>query len=104
MFGQPDRVEKPIIVIAGSEEEYQRYLKDNMLTPREAVLVVQPYQLEELHPECEIVETGSYWLSAVFGSKELGKFRRNKLRHQDAMMFGNAIPRPEPESEPTQSS
>lgn len=101
MFGQPDRVEKPIIVIAGSEEEYMTYLRENRLTPRDAVYVVQGYQLEELHPDCEIVEVGSFWLNAVHGSDELGKYRRRQLKHQDAMAFSNAIPQPDikPDSE-----
>ena len=95
MFGKPDRVEKPIIVIAGDEKEYVNYLKDSGLTPRDAVFVVQGYQLEELPPDCEIVTTGSYWLNSVYGSDELGKFKRSQLKHQDAMTFGGALPRQE---------
>ena len=57
---------RPKIVIAGNHRQYEQYLRDNNLTPLDAVYIDRDEKLRGLEiAESDVVRTGKWWLSDI---------------------------------------
>jgi hypothetical protein len=99
MYDIPQQVEKPLLVIAGTENEYRDYLREHNLTMGEALFITAAGQLDSnMYPmDCPIATVGQYWRNNAHDSRQ---HRERKLflehyqtkapqeKHGNAMRFG----------------
>lgn len=89
MYKEKRQVEKPIIVIAGTVQEFEQYCTKNNLEEGDAIAVFQAGQLQFYPKDCKIVRTGTYWLNSVNDSEELKEREQGNI-NATVMQFGNS--------------